>query len=72
MLGFNKNEAKKDPDFKGSIFEKLGLSEYICPECTAHLKKSGSQLICLNACHLPKHWQKRLSDGMKSMMEKKQ
>lgn len=69
MFGFNENEAIKDPEFKGSIFEKLGLSEYLCPECDAHLKKSSGDLICLNACHLPKHWQKRLSNGMKSVVE---
>jgi len=69
MFGFNKDEAKKDPNFKGSVFEKLGLSEYTCPECTAHLKESSGDLICLNACHLPKHWQKRMSDTMKPIVE---
>lgn len=67
MLGFKKNEASKDPNFKDSIFEKLGLSEYLCPECDAHLKESGNELICLNACHLPKHIQKRMSDVMKEI-----
>jgi len=71
MLGFNKDEVGKDLNFKGSIFEKLGLSEYTCPECTAHLKQSGSELICLNACHLPKHWQKRMSNTMKKIAERK-
>jgi len=69
MLGFNISEAKKDPKFKGSLFEKLGLSEYLCPECGAHLKEAASDLICLNACHLPKHWQKRLSDNLKAAAE---
>ena len=27
----------------------LGLSKYLCPNCAAHLARSG---ICLNACHL--------------------
>ena len=67
MLGFKKSEAKKDSTFKGSIFEKLGLSEYLCPECDAHLKESESDLICLNACHLPKHMQKRMSEMMKAI-----
>jgi len=70
MLGFNKDEAKKDPKFKGSMWEKLGLSEYLCPECSAHLKETGSDLICLNACHLPKHWQKRMGNMMKQVVEK--
>jgi len=71
MLGFNKDEAKKDSKFKGSIHETLGLSEYLCPECGAHLKESGSELICLNACHLPKHWQKRMSSMMKQVVERR-
>lgn len=70
MPGFNKSETLKDPEFKGSIFEKLGLSEYLCPECKAHLKESMGDLICLNACHLPKHWQRRLSTLMKSVVAK--
>jgi len=67
MLGFKESEAKKDPNFKGSIFERLGFSEYLCPECNAHLKKSGGEYICLNSCHLPKHMQKRMSDMMKEI-----
>ena len=70
MFGFNKDEVKKDSKFKGSMWEKLELSEYLCPECSAHLKELGNRLICLNACHLPKHWQKRMSNTMKSIVEK--
>jgi len=65
MLGFKIDEVKEDKDFKGSIFEKLGHSKYMCPECKAHLKEADGELICLNACHLPKHWQKRFSNLMK-------
>lgn len=71
MLGFNKSEAIKDPNFKGSIFEKLGLSEYLCPECGAHLKETPSDLICLNSCHLPKHWQKRFNSLINLVVAKK-
>ena len=70
MLGFNKDEVRKDSNFKDSIFEKVGLSEYLCPECNAHLKESSGDLICLNACHLPKHWQKRMSNAMSLIVEK--
>lgn len=36
----------EDPNDGGAI---LGLSKYLCPNCDAHLAKSG---LCLNACHL--------------------
>ena len=39
---------KEDPDFEGSLWQKLGYDSVICPECEAHLRKG----ICLNACHL--------------------
>lgn len=42
-------EKKIDPNFKGSIFEQIGWTEYLCPNCNAHLTQSK---ICLNACHL--------------------
>jgi len=71
MFAFKESELRKDPDFKGSAHELLGLSEYLCPECNAHLKKSGSGFICLNACHLPKHMQKRMHDLMKSVVAKR-
>lgn len=46
-------EKPVDPDFKGSVFEKLGLDEHTCPTCTAHLYRDETiGLICLNACHL--------------------
>lgn len=48
----DKTKLEKDKDFKGSIFEKLGMSEFLCPVCGANLKESMGELICLNACHL--------------------
>lgn len=54
-------EKKIDPDFNGSIFQKLGFEPQLCPVCGAHLKKvedavteayQPNDLICLNACHL--------------------
>lgn len=41
-----------DPEFAGSIFERLGLSPVICPTCKAHCKEANGELICLNICHL--------------------
>lgn len=41
-----------DPDFRGSIHQKLGLTDILCPTCGAHCKLSNGELICLNACHL--------------------
>lgn len=43
-------DLKKDPDFNGSIWDKMELySDLLCPICEAHVTKTG---ICLNACHL--------------------
>ena len=42
------SNKKRDPKFKGSIFEALGYQGRLCPNCQAHLRKG----ICLNACHL--------------------
>jgi hypothetical protein len=67
MLGIDFNEEKnngklkKDEHFKGSFTEKLGFSEFICPECKAHLKDVDGDLICLNGCHMPKQWQDRFT-----------
>ncbi len=72
MFNFKESEVKKDPSFQDSIFEELGFSEYLCPECNAHLKKAGSGLICLNACHLPKQMQKSMSNIMKKISERVQ
>jgi len=41
-----------DPNFEGSIHQKLGLSDILCSTCGAHCKVSNGELICLNACHL--------------------
>lgn len=43
-----------DPDFAGSIFEKLGYDPELCPHCDTHLHKG----ICLNACMVPM-WEMR-------------
>lgn len=43
------SEPKIDPDFEGSLFQKLGLSNVLCDDCGAHLSAKG---ICLNACQL--------------------
>ena len=71
-MGFDpkKDELKEDPNFKGSGAEMLGQSKYLCPECGAHLKESEGELICLNSCHLPKHWQRRFSKMMAEIMNK--
>ena len=73
-MGFDpvKDDLKEDPAFKGSIWEKLEQSKYLCPECGAHLKASEGELICLNSCHLPKHWQRRFSKTMEKLMKQKQ
>lgn len=47
-----KAEKREDPSFSGSIYEKVGLSNLICPTCGSHLSQDGS--ICLNGCHLIK------------------
>lgn len=39
---------KTDPDYEGSIWQRLGFDATLCPVCDAHL--SGG--ICLNGCHL--------------------
>lgn len=39
---------EKNPDFEGSIWQKMGHDNALCPTCKAHLRSG----ICLNACHL--------------------
>lgn len=70
MLGFEpeKDNLKEDKDFENSIWKKLDYSKYICPTCGAHLKESMGSLICLNACHLPTHWQKRFNRQMQDVV----
>lgn len=49
----NGKPAKKCPDEKCCLCRdamKEVLSEWLCPECGAHLSKE--HLICLNGCHL--------------------
>jgi len=45
---WQKADKKIDPNFEGSIFQKLGYDEKLCPTCGAHLYEG----ICLNTCHL--------------------
>ena len=55
---WTKSPKKKDPKFKGSIFEKLGHQNKLCPNCDAHLWEN----ICLNACHLGDDGARRFSE----------
>jgi hypothetical protein len=64
MFGFKKEDMKTDEKFKGSIFDKVGMSPYLCPSCEAHLKETDGELICLNGCHLPMQWQINFSKEM--------
>lgn len=41
-------KKKVDPDYEGSLFEKLGFDPVLCPVCSAHLRDG----VCLNLCHL--------------------
>lgn len=50
-------EKEIDPDFEGSLFQKLGYEARLCPTCKAHLYDG----ICLNTCHLSKVSQKRFA-----------
>ena len=57
---------KKDPDFEGSLFQRLGFCDLLCPDCGAHLKPvtgTGGP-ICLNACHLTPETQERMNSLM--------
>ena len=56
-------EKKTDPDFEGSIMQKLGYSDKLCPTCGANLRGG----ICLNACHLSKQSQRKFYDLMKKV-----
>ena len=67
-----KDHLKVDERFKGSIWEQLEYSKYLCPECGTHLKESIGELICLNGCHMPKQWQKRFHEDMKKIVDKQQ
>jgi hypothetical protein len=46
--GFGNLPRKFDESFEGSLWEKMGYSNELCPICGAHLRSG----ICLNACHL--------------------
>jgi hypothetical protein len=48
MADWNSLEKKVDPNFDGSLWQKLGYEARLCPVCGAHLHEG----ICLNACHL--------------------
>lgn len=45
---FGEVELEPVDDFEDSIWDKLGYSRQICPECGSHLRND----ICLNTCHL--------------------
>ena len=65
-----RDDLQIDNDFENSIWKKLEYSKYLCPTCGAHLKESMGSLICLNACHLPVHWQKRFHKKMQDVVAK--
>jgi len=71
MFGFKKEDCKIDENFKDSGLKLVGLSEYLCPNCNAHLRDNNGELICLNACHLPKQWQINFNKKMKKIQESK-
>jgi hypothetical protein len=49
-----------DPNFEGSIWQKMGHDPELCPTCGAHLYDG----ICLNACHLTRESRERFAQGM--------
>ncbi len=61
-----KTEKMVDSFFKGSLWEKLGYEDKICPTCKAHIYDG----ICLNGCHLSKGTQQRFNTMMKEAAEK--
>ena len=54
-------EKETDPNFEGSIWQKLGYEDKLCPDCGAHLHHG----ICLNACHLSQRG--RILDALKQI-----
>lgn len=56
---------KQDPDFAGSIWEKMEYDNALCPVCGAHLRHG----ICLNACHLNPEGRRRFSGAFKKAVE---
>lgn len=77
MLGIDFNKEKKEgtlkveKDFKGGIWEQLGYTHYICPECAAHLKEADNgDLICLNGCHMTERMRNNFSQMMKAVAER--
>ena len=57
-------EKKVDPNFEGSIFQKLGFEDKLCPTCGANLRNG----ICLNACHLSEAARKRFANLAKGSL----
>ena len=53
---------EKDCCMCQSTAMKEALSEWLCPECGAHLGKTS--LICLNACHLSAAAFRRFQNGL--------
>ena len=58
-------EKKLDPNFEGSLSQKIGCDKELCPSCNQHLKGG----ICLNACHLGDDGARAFADTMKRFME---
>ena len=56
---------EQDPNFAGSIHEKLGFDNAICPTCGTHLRNG----ICLNACHLTPRSRQRFSEAIRKATE---
>lgn len=60
-------EKKIDPDFVGSIFEKMGWDAELCPTCNAHLHGG----VCLNVCHLSRVSRKRFGKLMGVVVDRR-
>ncbi len=56
------SKKKIDENFAGSIWEKLGYSNELCPTCNAHIYNG----ICLNACHLSALLRVKFNDAIKA------
>ena len=50
-------EKKIDPNYEGSVFQKMGFDALLCPVCNAHLRDG----ICLNNCHLDRSFKNKES-----------
>ncbi|MGZ3862201.1 MAG: hypothetical protein ACXVPN_11805 [Bacteroidia bacterium] len=41
----------KDPNYKFSLAEYIGLTDWLCPHCNSNLSKVNGKLECVNHCH---------------------